>query len=79
MHRYVYVYITRLSGASHPSSISTFNHCSIFQHYLFDKTKIKFLRITCFFGGFHKFTKIKKKLAPIGSADLTLIGYCKGL
>ena len=44
----------RNSGALRPFSSSNFNCCSIFQHFLFDKTIIKKWRV---FGGFSKFNE----------------------
>ena len=57
----VNIYYTRLSGRFGQPSFSTINSCSIFQHFLFDKTKKKFLRIYNFFlVDLQKSTKIKK-------------------
>ena len=54
-------YILRdYQGASHPSSISTFNCCSIFQRFLFDKKINNFADLKFVFVDYRNFTKIKK-------------------
>ena len=49
--------------ALHPSSISTFNCCSIFQHFLIDKIKIRFFANLQFFRGFSNFLRISQILS----------------
>ena len=56
LNSFIYIDILGYQGASRPSFILIFNCCSIFQYFLFDKTKMKkFAKLKFCFRGISKF------------------------
>ena len=64
----------------HPSSILTFNSCSILQHFFFEKTERIFFADIQFFQRFWNFTKIKsfwRHIFAILSINKPFLGSCE--